>query len=126
MVHTKTVRGLGLLDLPTQLLGRKAYFTFYTLFPDLSASCHPTLHRLCRLSLQAQMYHKQNLHNIQQQIYDVMQQHISNRCQIFTIPTTFLQEHRIPSPTLHSFPGTSHSSKSTTSLRSHSNVLFPQ
>lgn len=88
--------GLGLLDLPTQLLGRRAYFTFYTLFPDLSASCHPTLHRLYRLSLQAHMYHKQNLHNIQRQIFEVMQQHISNRCQIFTIPTTFLQEHRIP------------------------------
>lgn len=61
--------GMGLMDLSTQLKGRRAFFILYTLDPQQSNSNHPYLSHLFRLYLQLhssyQQYKKNTLHQIQ-------------------------------------------------------------
>ena len=81
--------GFGLLDLPTQLQGRRAYYILYTLFPSISKSQHPYLTQLFRLSLQAEAFDIENMTTINASLMSLIAEHNRDNKPEVHIPPNF-------------------------------------
>ena len=69
--------GFGMMDLETQLQGRRAFFILYMLDPSQSGAKHPYLPQLLRINLQSNLLYSQYINNtintIQTQVNEAIQ-----------------------------------------------------
>jgi exonuclease III len=79
--------GFGMMDLKTQLLGRRATYIQYALIPHSTPHPHPYLTTLMRLALQLRNFAPQYVHYYRQKLTDFVAVHIRDR---ITRPPPFI------------------------------------